>query len=49
MAAVIWIGLCIMIGSWSLSWRKSFWYGFLFALFLSPLIAGIILLIQGKK
>ena len=48
-----WLVLCVLIGIWAKKWGRSFWQWSGFALLISPLLAGILLIclktLKGQK
>ena len=48
MHIAFWFIMCLAVGAWGSSKGKSFWYGFLFSLILSPLIGAIIVRLTKK-
>ncbi len=46
---LLFLGFCVAIGYWSQARGRSFWFGFLWSFFLSPLVGFLIVLVVGKK
>lgn len=46
---LLFLGFCVAIGYWSQARGHSFWFGFLWSFFLSPLVGFLIVLVVGKK
>lgn len=44
-----WLVLSAVIGGWSQSKGRGFWYGFLFSIFLSPIIGAIIVGFSSRR
>ena len=49
MAVIFWIAFCIGIGLWGQNKGRSFWFGFLLSMVLSPVIGAIIVGVAGHK
>lgn len=45
---VLWLGFAVFVGMLASNWGRSFSLGILAALFVSPLLAGVILAFSGK-